>query len=469
MNTRSIQFRLILWSSGLVILVLLAFGYYTYAGVRSQLYGDLEHTLSRRAHQITVNILPHAVNQSSELAEQIHDVYSPEANNRFIRITDAGHKVIYVSGAPQDGRFNPANIPPANDHPAPMRLEALSYHDDMLITATQAQVDGAPYLIEMGIPTEEVDQTLHGLIFTLLWGLPIVILIVSAGGYALVKRALHPVDRIAATAQQITFGNLSNRLPIATTGDAIEHLSVTLNKMLDRLEHAYEQASRFSADASHELRTPLTIMRGELESLARIESMPNALQERIGSVLEETERLSRITESLFTISRLDAGEAKMEHERLDLAKLVTTTAEQMQLLADEKRLTLDVDANTTVMVKGDQTRLKQVVVNLLDNAIKYTPTGGKVSLQVYARRAVAYVEIQDTGEGIAEDALPHVFERFYRTDKARSQDVGGAGLGLSIVRSICEAHGGKVDIRNNVEHGITCLVELPLANNGAGE
>ncbi|MDE3061310.1 MAG: hypothetical protein KGJ06_09890, partial [Pseudomonadota bacterium] len=251
---------------------------------------------------------------------------------------------------------------------------------------------------------------------------------------------------------------------IATTGDAIEHLSITLNKMLDRLENAYDQASRFSADASHELRTPLTIMRGELESLVRASEIPLPMQERVGSVLEETERLSRITEKLFAISRLDAGEIRMEYKPLDLAALSASTAEQMALMAEEKNIAMHISTPSPVQVIGDAARLKQVVVNLLDNAIKYTPEGGNVWLSVSADATKARLEVRDDGIGIPATALPHVFERFYRADKARSRDGGGAGLGLSIVRSICEAHNGTAEMRNNQGQGVTCGIMLPLSD-----
>jgi heavy metal sensor kinase len=463
MNTRSIQFRLILWYSGMVIAVLLAFGYYTYVGVRSQLYSNLEHTLTRRAQQISANVLPHVAGNPADMAAQIRAVYSPEANNRFIRITNADHGIIYVSSNPQDGRFNPANIPPAEANAPAMRMEPLSYNDDMLITTTRAEVDKTAYLIEMGAPTEEIDQTLHGLVLTLLWGLPVIILMVSAGGYVLVKRALQPVENISATAQKITFGNLSNRVPIATTGDAIEHLSITLNKMLDRLENAYDQASRFSADASHELRTPLTIMRGELESLTHAQEMPEPLQERVGSVLEETERLSRITENLFAISRLDAGVGRAKPITFYLIDLVKSTTDQMLLLAEVKAITLCIEAKNAVKVTADESRLKQVIVNLVDNAIKYTPSGGKVSIVISESHHKAYLSVTDTGIGIPAEALPHIFERFYRADKARSRDDGGAGLGLSIVRSIVQAHGGTIEVESAEGKGTIFKVTMPLA------
>jgi len=460
MNTRSIQFRLILWYSCLVVLVASAFGAYTYYGVRTRLYADIEHTLTRRAHQIATNLLPKRMD-SADLTASIRSLYSPEVNNRFIRILREDHSIFYISGPSQDGRFNPAEIRIQDGNIPPLRIDSPYSGSEMLITATEAQANGHTYIIEMGAPTNEIEQTLHSLLITLLYGLLAIIAIISTGGYILVRRALQPVDHIAATANEITFGNLSNRLPIATTGDAIEHLSITLNKMLDRLENAYEQAIRFSADASHELRTPLTIMRGELESLARVPEMQRFLQERVGIVLEETERLCRITENLFTISRLDAGEVRMEYKPCDLAALSASTAEQMALMAEEKHITLHVDTRAPVQVLGDAGRLKQVVVNLLDNAFKYAQANGNVWMSVTSANAMAKLEVRDDGIGISAAALPYVFERFYRADKARSRDEG-AGLGLSIVKSICEAHGGTVEVKSAINKGTLCRVSLPL-------
>lgn len=281
----------------------------------------------------------------------------------------------------------------------------------------------------------------------------------------LVRRSLKPVEDMRSTAEQITFGNLSNRLPAAATGDELEYLSITLNQMLARLDDSYQQASRFSADASHELRTPLSIMRGELESLIQREAgLSEPLRERIGSVLEETERLSHIVESLFAISRLDAGEGRTEPVTFYLADMVDTTKDQMLLMAEEKNIKVMVEKTHNVRIKGNAARLKQVVVNILDNAIKYTPEDGTISIRIYSTHHKAILEIKDNGIGIPADALPHVFERFYRADKVRSREQGGAGLGLAIVRSICQAHGGAVEIESTENQGTTCRVELPLAN-----
>jgi len=257
--------------------------------------------------------------------------------------------------------------------------------------------------------------------------------------------------------------NLNERLPLAKTGDELEQLSLALNRMIERLGNAFEQNRRFLVDASHELRTPLTTLRGELESAVEQTREPQK-RDRIGSALEEVDRLAKIVETLFALSRLDAGEAQQEWARFDLARLAAITADQMALLAQDKGVSVQCRVEENVIVEGDSARLKQVVVNLLDNAIKYTPSGGAITLDVRVAGSQAIMEVADTGIGIPAAALPHLFERFFRVDKARSREAGGAGLGLAIVKSICSAHGAKVEVKSVESRGSTFTVELPLAS-----
>jgi signal transduction histidine kinase len=217
------------------------------------------------------------------------------------------------------------------------------------------------------------------------------------------------------------------------------------------------------ADASHELRTPLTVLRGELESMVREQGIPDSERERIGGLLEEVERLSTIVERLFALSRLDAGEAQSEWVRFDLADLATTTAGQMALLADDRRISVACEAPAPVPVSGDRSRLKQVVVNLLDNAIKYTPEGGAVRIRVFAAQGLAVLEVIDTGAGIPKEDLPRIFHRFFRASQTRSQHPEGAGLGLAIVESICNANRGEVEVESVLNKGSCFRVKLPLA------
>ena len=235
------------------------------------------------------------------------------------------------------------------------------------------------------------------------------------------------------------------------TGDELERLAKALNRMIARLEDAFQHINRFSADASHELRTPLTILQLELESIARSPSLTSSLEDQIASTLEETNRMSRIVESLLTISRLDAGDARLEKVHLDLGEVAALTVAEMKILAQEKSISLRVSSDSDVYVEGDRSRLQQVIVNLVDNAIKYTREGGG-----------AVVEVMDNGFGIAPDAVPHVFERFYRVDKARARASGGSGLGLSIVKAICAAHAGDVSVSSTEGQGSCFRVELPL-------
>jgi signal transduction histidine kinase len=186
------------------------------------------------------------------------------------------------------------------------------------------------------------------------------------------------------------------------------------------------------------------------------------MRDRVGSLLEEAERLSNITEGLFMLSRLDAGEAKMREIEFDVATMVRTTVEQVKLLIDEKGLSLALNASEPVTVVGDPDRLKQAAIDLLDNAIKYTPSGGVIAIAVFARDTHAIIEVADTGIGIAAEALPHVFDRFYRADAARAQQLPGSGLGLSIVRAICSAHNGTVHIKSTEGKGTACTITLPL-------
>jgi heavy metal sensor kinase len=287
------------------------------------------------------------------------------------------------------------------------------------------------------------------------------VLVTIGGGYLLVGRALAPVDQIAGKASEISQHNLGERLPVARTADEIERLSLSLNHMIGRLEDAFLNSKRFIADASHELRTPLTTMRAELESMVADGRLTPELRETLGSVLEEVERLVEIVEGLVAISRLDAGEAQAEWLQFDLAELVGTTADQMGLLAEDKGIAVTRETRPGILVEGDRSRLKQVVVNLLDNAIKYTPEKGAVKLRVLAENGHAVLEVSDTGIGIPPEALPHVFDRFFRVDKARTRNPGGAGLGLSIVKSICTAHGATVEAHSSPK-GSVFRVTLPI-------
>jgi heavy metal sensor kinase len=467
MNTRSISFRLVAWYAGLLAGIFLLLCAVMYLDLRHFLENDLRQSQLRRARQIANTLLVH-VRQTGEtyVARQTANWYDPDINDCFIRITRAGGTLVYVSVAPKDGSFDPAEVPifPPSSKAEFSRKLKLSGGNTLLIAALNFKSSGNPdYQVEFGALLDPVESMLEHLFLQLALGLPLAVIIITVGGYLLVQRALKPVEQITRAAERITQHNLSERLPVAHSGDELERLSVSLNRMITRLDEAFQNSKRFVADASHELRTPLTILRGELENLAEDSRLDAELRERASSLLEEAVHLSKIVEQLFTLSRLDAGEAQTEWSRFDLAELAQTTAEQMSLLAEDKNISITCDAKQALPVEGDRVRLKQVVVNLLDNAIKYTPAKGAIQLRVRGVNGHAVLEVEDNGIGIPSDALPHIFERFYRVDPARSADAESAGLGLSIVKSICTAHGAEVEAQSTVGNGSRFRVKVPLS------
>lgn len=467
MNTRSIRFRLAAWHAVLFAAVFAALGGILYFTVRAYLDDTLLETQARRARQIAETLLANTPRTGEDyVTREIKALYAPELGDRFIRVTRGNGSVLYVSGPPVDQSFDPSTVPAASAKSAAefTRLQRIPDGRSLLIAAFRAATaEGGPYLVEVGTSAEPVDRFARHLLALLALGMPLVIAVAAAGGYLLARQALKPVERITAKAELITQHNLSERLPVTQTGDELERLSFSLNRMITRLDDAFGNSRRFVADASHELRTPLTVIQGELENLAGDTHLPAELRERIGSTLEEVERLGKIVQKLLALSHLDAGEAQSEWVKLDLSALVIATSEQMMLLAEDKNIKVSSDVETPVLVMGDQARLKQVVVNLLDNAVKYTLPGGSVHIKVFGASGCGNIEITDTGVGIPPEAVPLVFERFFRVDRDRSAGDGGAGLGLAIVKSICVAHGGKVVVESALGSGSRFQVTLPLA------
>ena len=484
MNTRSLSFRLVTWYAGVLTLVFILIGALTIILLREYLESNVLDTQARRARQIADTLVA-AAGRTGEatMAREVEELYAPEANERFIRITRGDGHVVYASGPPHDSSFDPATVPaltppdparpgltrpdlaqPALTRPGWFPRKESSLKGPVLIAAqTYAGADNSRYVVEVGVSTARTEDTVRQVLLLLAIGLPIAVCVAVAGGFVLVRRALKPVDNLSQKAAAITQHSLSERLPVVRSGDELERLSVSLNLMISRLEDTINSSKQFVADASHELRTPLAVLRGELENLAQDAQLRAQTRETLGSSLEEVDRLAEIVEGLLALSRLDTGEARAEWVRFDLAALVATTADQMSLLAEDKHITVVCDSSERVMIEGDQARLKQVVVNLLDNAIKYTPNGGHIKLKIAQEEGNAVLDVADDGIGIPADALPHVFKRFFRVDGSRSRDQGGAGLGLSIVKSICDAHGARVEVSSTSGQGSRFRIRQPLA------
>jgi heavy metal sensor kinase len=465
MNHRSLAFRLAVWYALLLSATFALVGIGMFYGLDQYLRANLRDSLRRRSLQVEqiLQQAPAALSDSA-IAEAINTRVSPEFNNRFVRVTRAPATPVYRSGEPADRSFDSAAVPPPD---VPWPASALVRQIDtaagpLLVSITPMASASGRYLIELGTalgPVEAVQRRLLGLLGLLL---PVLVACAAGGGYLLVNWSWRPVERMSQTAEQISVQDLDARLPVVATGDALQRLSISLNLMLARLRDSMHTSRRFLADASHELRTPLTVIKGELQQLVADPGARSEERERIGSVLEEVARLEHLVAGLLVLSRLDAGDARREWCDVNLGELAASTAEQMHLVADDRGVRLQASALAPVTIRGDAGRLKQVIVNLLDNAIKFTPRGGTVTVRTEALDGNGMLEVRDSGIGIPADSLPHVFDRFYRVDAARSRDEGGAGLGLSIVRSICSAHGVEIEIDSIVGSGTRFRLSFPL-------
>jgi heavy metal sensor kinase len=299
---------------------------------------------------------------------------------------------------------------------------------------------------------------------------PILLAVATVGGIFLAGRALQPIDRLTRLAGEISAGNLRQRLGPTRQRDEVGRLAATFDTMLDRLEQAFHQQRQFVADASHELRTPLTIIRGDLDVLLRRARTPDEYAEALRNWREEITRLSQLAEDLLTLAQADSGHAVRAFELINLDDVVEESAAGARRLAQDRGVQLEVMLEQRPLpIVGDPILLRQLVFNLMDNAVKYTPRGGRVAVWLTAQSTVATLMVADTGTGIASQDLPHIFDRFFRADEARSRHQGGSGLGLAIARWSAEAHGGTITVQSQVGKGSTFTVVLPLAREGQEE
>jgi heavy metal sensor kinase len=292
-------------------------------------------------------------------------------------------------------------------------------------------------------------------------GLPVALALAAGGGYHLARRALGPVARMVDQARWISAERLGERLPVENPSDELGQLAAAFNDTFGRLEGSFDQLRRFTADASHELRTPLTALRSVGEVGLQERPDDKLFGEVVGSMLEEVDGLTRLVDTLLALSRADAGQVRLAREPVDLTGLAQNVVQHLTDLAEDKGQQLDLEAQRPVQVVGDWLVLRLALVNVLDNAIKYSPEGTPIRVRIGRDRDSAWVSVSDQGPGIAAEDRDRIFERFYRVDKARSREQGGAGLGLSLAKWGVETHHGRIELETELGRGTTFRIVLP--------
>lgn len=457
----SVRTRLTLWYAAVLALSLIAFAFLVYYAAASIFYERQDESL-RSTAQTVASAYVEEVEEEHSLAKAGQIVLAELVfPNRYVQVTDNDGRPIASTG-----NLSNTVVPIPSAALSEAREQGFSHVtvNGLRVAVVPLSSDRELGFATVAEPLSVIEEGLRRLRRHFFAGVPVILLLASAGGYFLARKSLRPIASMDRQTQRISAERLSSRLEVTNPRDELGRLAATVNDLLTRLENSFKEQQRFVADASHELRTPLAVLRGETEVALDKLRTAEEYQESLTLIKDEAERLSRIVEDLFILARqpIDTPTALLKRP-LSLNQTVRDCARAAQVLAIRKGVRLKTENNSAPMVfNGDDELLKRMILNLLDNAVKYTPEGGEISLGLARQNGNARLVVRDTGIGIPPADQLHVFDRFYRVDKARSRALGGAGLGLSIVRWIVDAHGGKIEVQSIPGKGSTFTVELPL-------
>ncbi len=450
---RSVRVRLTLWYIGVMLVVLGVYAGAVYTFVR----GNSSELLDERLH----DDFDWASDMLAQRADGSIAPYDEtgEGDSPWLQVYSLDGQLLYDT---PEARRNPV---PASDKLAAKADERIvsvpGVNPPYRVMSGGARIGGRPVVVQVARSEGSIIQDQHQLLYILLLGLPIAVAAAGVGGYVLARRALAPVDRMAERARSINAERLNARLPVDNPDDELGRLATVFNETLTRLESSFDQMRRFTADASHELRTPLTAIRSVGEVGLRSRRDESAYREIIGSMLEEVDRLALLVDRLLVLSRADTGQAKLSIDIVDIPQLAAEVTEQLGVLAEEKRQSIDVRSSTVPKWIGDRVVLRQALLNLVDNAIKYSPDGGNIEVHVSQLPDGTIIEVSDSGPGIPAELHSKIFDRFYRVDKARSRENGGTGLGLAIAKWAVEVNGGHLTLEPNNGAGSCFRIKLP--------
>jgi heavy metal sensor kinase len=446
MRTRSIQFRLTVWYALVLAAALGLFGGLVWLSLRHRLIDDADRELAGSASRFEAYFRREAAQESGDhLRAELEEFCQALPASDYLRLRGA-------SGF--EFRYPDRN---------PVRLR------NIRSVQTRFAVSGEAFTLDVGASMHGIHRTLELLQVLLIGLIPAVIAIACVGGAWLSRRALRPVDQLTAAARSIGIENLSQRLVVPKTGDELERLTDLWNTMLGRLESAVTTLSQFAADASHELRTPLAVIRTSAELALRRARSPESYRESLSEIAAEAERMTQLVEDLLFLARGDAGSAGtpagMPMSALDVRDILRDAANELRDLAEVRNIHVrSALGESEIVVSGNRAALRRLFLVLLDNALKYSPPGSEVNISASPGGDFVKVVVQDSGSGISAADLPHIFQRFYRADKARTDD--GHGLGLSLAATIARVHGAAIEVASVEGEGSTFSVVLPLRTGG---
>ena len=450
---RSVRVRLTLWYVGVMLLVLGVYAGVVYIVVRNTSSERLDEQL-RANFDWAYDML--ATRPDCSIAPYDD---TGEGDSPWFRVYNLEGKVMYST---PEAKRNPVPFSDAlAKTPDEQIVTVPDLHPPFRVLSGRARIGGCPVIVQVALSEGSIIQDQRQLVYILLLGLPAAVALAGLGGYGLARRALAPVDRMVERARSINAEQLQARLPVDNPDDELGRLATIFNETFARLESSFERMRHFTADASHELRTPLTAIRSVGEVGLRGRRDEAAYREIIGSMLEEADRLALLVDRLLMLSRADTGQAKLSTDVVDIGALAEEVAEQLGVLAEEKAQSIQVRFDPVPEWVGDRVVLRQALLNLVDNAIKYTPAGGSIEVRVAHTDSGTTIDVSDTGPGIPEELQSRIFDRFYRVDRARSRENGGTGLGLAIAKWAVEVNGGQLTLESANGAGSRFRITLP--------
>jgi two-component system heavy metal sensor histidine kinase CusS len=458
MRQLSIRWRLTLWYGAVLSAILIAFSSSVYVLMRHHLLALTDAALAEELGDLGGDV--GRCRNVADLPRELAVRYSSHEGYEFQVSTLEGRPLFWSDQlSPSALPFPPPRATAQRTSRRSLRLKRLGH---ARLVSRVVPGPSSPVVIQAAVSLAPSDHALRELLAVLLMIGPLALAAALGGGYLLARKALAPVDRMVTTVADITAARLDRRVDAPNMHDELGRLASTFNDMIGRLQRSFDEVRRFTADAAHELRTPLSMMRTEAEVALRSSRHAEEDQRVLENILEETDRLTRLVTQLLFLCREDSGLTRGTRPSVRMDDIVREVADHMQVAVREKGVTLEADSLPPCCVQGDADRLRQLLFNLLENAVKYTPPGGTIAVRGTVLDGRAKIIVTDTGIGIPPEHLPHIFGRFYRVDPSRSRETDGTGLGLSICRAIIEAHGGQIHVDSVLDRGTQVILTLPV-------
>jgi heavy metal sensor kinase len=459
---RSVKLRLTLWYATATAIVLIVFAWVTYEVVEHRLSAELDRQLRIDFDLVEAQLDTDTSGQMRWLVQGAHGDEGFARLSAWFEVWSEDKQLLFRHWPVRDADIkNPTAAPLESS----LRFQTVELEPGLHVRIMErpARVRERGVIVRMFRDESNLRHTLREIVEVFILAAPLAVALASLGGYLVARRSLQPVAAMAEQARKITSESLSERLPNANPHDELGQLAAVFNATLQHLENSFAELKRFTADASHELRTPLTALRAVGEVALRDgRDNPAVLRETIGSMLEEAQRLNDLMESLLTLARMESGKVALHPEPVRVAELVAEVRDNLSVLAAEKHQSVELIADEELVVTADRVLLRQALVDIIHNAVRYSPAKGRIIIRTSRRDRSALIDVADQGPGIAPEHHAKLFDRFYRVDKGRSRAEGGHGLGLAIAKWSVERQGGRIEVESAVGKGSTFRILIPV-------